>query len=140
MVSQDRVKEIFQDCLLKKDEIVRGKPCVDFTKIDPISKNFSGFQIAFSNARLGTYSTEINAMLDQLPESLHEGKGNGAPLVQACRNGAGLWTTKLGYAEELVMLGMGIKRVDFCLARNAHDSLLDEKPEEILIVIKKKEI
>ena len=139
MISQERVSAVFRDCLLRKDEIVKGKPTRPFVRIEGLTKNFSGYRIAFSLDRLAGYSTELNSMLNLLPPEFQEGEGNGAPLKTACKlSGGGIWTDQLGYAEELILMGMAIKRVELCLARGPDDTLLGQSPEELMVMVKTK--
>ena len=139
MISQERVSVIFRDCLLRRGEIVKGKPTCPFVRVDGLTKNFSGFRIAFSVNRLAGYSTELDTMLDLLPPEFHEGEGNGAPLKIACKlSGGGIWTDQLGYAEELILMGMAINRVELCLARGPEDTLLGQGPEDLMVMVKAK--
>jgi len=140
MIVQNRISEIFKDCLLRKTEIVKGKPACRHVKVQSVGAHFAGYRIAFSEDRVKQYSDEIGAMLDQLQKGFKEGTGGGMTLKEACMNAdGGLWTEKEGYAEELMMLGIAVGRVHFRLARNQEDTLLpgtfflavnDKSPED----------
>jgi len=136
MIVHERISEIFKDCLLRKAEIVKGKPACRHTKVQSVGKHFSGYRIVFSEERVSQYANEIDGMLDQLQKGFKENSGGGMTLKEACVDAEGkLWTEKEGYAEELMMLGIATGRVHFRLARNQEDTLL---PGTFFLAVKDK--
>ena len=135
MILEQRISEIFRDCLLRKDEIRKGKPLCEMLKAHPITSSFEQFRIAFNAERIKKYAPEINDLLDQLPDKFHEGSGGGLPFQQSLYTRDGIqWTVQEGFAEELLLLGMALGRVAFRLARGPHDSVLSTDGNPYIVI------
>ena len=99
------------DCLFKDEEIIGGKPVVDPIAVEGISMN-----LGFHPDRVKSHEDEIDDMLDQLPASFHEQTGGGMSFLSMCDTKEGVqWTGMHRTMEELMLLGMGTGRVEYCL-------------------------
>lgn len=124
MISPDQITTIFHECLLRKDEVSKGRPKCPFLKVDPISKVFEKYRISFNKNRIYQHAKTINAMIDDLPTAFHEGKGSFLQTAMKDRSGR-RWTGNVVHAEELLLLGMALDRVELKLARSPKDTFLE---------------
>lgn len=96
------VRDIFMDCLFREEEnhdnavMIRG-----------IVNTFG-----FHPKRLEKHKEEIIVLLNELPDNFHEGKGGGWSYTQAPFDRKGRQWGEQKNAEQLLSLGMGIKKVE----------------------------
>ena len=111
MIDSARVHEILLDCLFKDEEVIDGKPVVDPVPVMGIMTN-----LGFHPDRIKSHEDEISDMLDQLPASFHEQTGGGMSFLSMCETRDGeQWTGMHQSMEELMLLGMGTGRVEYCV-------------------------
>ena len=79
--------------------------------------------------QLKKHEEEISSMLDQLPDQFHEGSGAGWSFLQACMRQDGVqWTGLHVIQERLILLGLGIGRIRYCLPREYWESFPGSMP------------
>ena len=102
------VCRIFLECLFKEDEDTN-----QHVMVDGITSS-----LIFHPGRLENHRTEIEAMLDELPEEFHKTSGGGWSFLQACNDKHGnQWTGLHRTMEQLFQLGIGIGRVKCLLPK-----------------------
>lgn len=105
-LSSEKVKEVFLDCLFQENE-----DKTNFVEVEGIT-----FTAGFHPGRLENHQPEIVEMLDELPESFHEGMS----FLAACEDKHGeQWTGLHQIMEQLFLLGIGIGKVVCLLPREA---------------------
>jgi len=115
MISATRVHEILVDCLFRDEELVDGSP-----EVEPVAVYGIKHNLGFHPDRIKSYEDEISDMLDQLPESFHEGTGGGMSFLSMCETKDGVqWTGLHHTMEELMLLGMGTGLMEYCLKCNS---------------------
>jgi len=118
-LTSEKVSEIFIDCLFKE-----GEPTEDMVPVEGIKIN-----IGFHPERLECHSDEITELLNELPEEFHSRNGGGWSFLNACNDRHGnQWTGLHQVMEQLVMLGVGIKKVKYLMPRNMWDVFPDGMP------------
>jgi len=80
--------------------------------VEGIMSNFG-----FHPKRLEEKKAEIIALLNELPDSFHEGKGGGMSFLNACNDKTGRQWGEHRSMELLFVLGMAIGKVKLCLPR-----------------------
>ena len=115
-LTAENVMEVFHDCLYRDDE-------VEACKIPEGAVLVTGLVVeyGFHPDRVEKNSQAISEMLDQLPHQFRD--GGGWTFLNACFNEAGEQWCEQPTAEALVVLGLAIKRVEYCLGRPVWDSL-----------------
>lgn len=71
----------------------------------------------FSPKGLERNKANIDSMLSQLPKDFMKSSGGGMSFLQACFNSNGMQWGEQHNAEDLMVLGMGIGLVKFCMPR-----------------------
>jgi hypothetical protein len=103
-LTAENLHTIFMDCLFKADE--------------PTEPHVIGHGVlhdfGFQPDRLKAHETEIEELLNQLPEQFHEAGGQGWSFLNACvdRNGD-LWTGDHASVQQLMALGGALGRIKF---------------------------
>lgn len=112
VLTGEGVTRIFTDCLFTEDEMKDGNP-TNFVEAYGVMT-----RVGFHPQRLESHREEIRAMLAELPDDFHEGVGGGWAFQNACidRNGT-QWTGMHKVMDELIILGIATKLVDFSLPR-----------------------
>lgn len=115
MINSVNVTEIFVNCLFKKEEIIDGLPVVEPIYVDGIIAKFG-----LHPERLKKYSSEINLFIDELPEQFKHGWS----FLNLCTTKDGeLWTGFHQVCEQLMVLGVAIGRIEYCLPKEQWDIL-----------------
>lgn len=110
----ERVEAIIHDCLFRP-----GEPQDNPLKVDGIMGQFG-----FHRARLAAHKDEIVAMLAELPDAFQEKKGGGYTFLNLCDDRHGnQWTGFHKIMEALVVLGIGVRRVQYNVPRPLWTSL-----------------
>jgi hypothetical protein len=105
VLKSERVEAIFMDCLFKE-----GEDTTNHVKAKGITSN-----VGFHPERLTGHKTEIELMLDELPDSFKKTGGGGMSFLQACEDKHGnQWTDSHQRMEQLFQLGFGTGKVE-CL-------------------------
>lgn len=108
-LTADNVEEIFLDCLFKEKE----------TKDNPVLVEGIANKFGFHLGRVENHKDEIYSMLKQLPKSFQKDSGGGMSFLEACTDKDGnLWTGLQPIVEQLVVLGIAIKKVSYCLPKD----------------------
>ena len=107
-LTAEKVKEIFDDSLFRD-----GEPTTNAIKVAGIVHNFG-----FHPERLKSHFDEIDKLLNQIPDSFHEGGGGGMSFLNMCVDiNDRQWGEHINM-EQLVVLGIGVNRVKYCMARD----------------------
>lgn len=107
-LTSENVKSVLMYVLFKKDE--------DATNA-VIAEGCMG-RMGFHPGRLEEKSSDISAMLDELPSDFHQSGGGGHTFLNACMNKDGdQWTGMHQAVDELLMLGLAIGRVRYVMPR-----------------------
>lgn len=119
VLTPDKVKNIFMDCLFQENEIVDGKPIVE-----PIISEGIICIVGFHPERVKNHTEEIINMLNELPAEFHEKTGGGWSFLNACNDKHGnQWTGLHQTMEQLFQLGIAIGKVSCLLPRDQWKSL-----------------
>ena len=127
MLETDTVEKIFFDCLFKSEEIKEDKIPEDAILVDGITNKFG-----FHPNRILQHKNEIIALLNELPENFHVNKGGGWSFLNACIDKDGNQWGEHRNIEQLVCLGIGIKRVSYNLPRELWSALPGSLPYFII--------
>lgn len=103
VLTSANVAQVFEECLASSGQgrIVQGVM----------------HSVAFDEVVLDKNHKLITQMLDQLPRNFQEQEGGGH-FMSACNDVNGeLWTDSHMRIETLLLLGLAIGRIDFCLPR-----------------------
>jgi hypothetical protein len=98
---------LFEDNCESMGASLNGKNCGTF-----------GHFNTFSKRALDRYTENIVAMLAELPAEFHEQSGGGMSFIYGAMNRDGWQWGEQYHVEELVMLGIGINRVQFQFPRD----------------------
>lgn len=112
LIDADRIFEIFEDCLLSEHE--RYNEEKSKTHIDGLFLNRT---YIFSTFRLQHYKQEIRENLLNLPQKFLQSVGGGWSFLNACLDKNGLQWGEQQNVEQLLVLGLGLNLVEFCLPR-----------------------
>lgn len=115
MISSEKVSEIFGNCLFKDDEIIDGKPIVEPIYVEGITLNFG-----LHPERVNQYSEEIAKFICELPETFK----NGWSFLNLCETKDGeQWTGIQKVCEELMVLGIATKKMQYCCSKELWGAL-----------------
>lgn len=108
ILSAERVEQIFLDCLFKE-----GEDTNNYIEAEGITG-----KVGFHPGRLESHKTEIEAMLNELPDEFKKSKGGGWSFLNACvdKNG-NQWTGFHKIMEQLFQLGIAIGKAEYTLSR-----------------------
>ena len=110
----ENVNKTFLKCLYQDGESAAGA-----TIVEGILGKFG-----LNPGRLKEHEQDITDMLNELPKDFHEKTGGGMSFLNACNTKKGaLWTGEHRTMEELVVMGIGIGRVKYCLPKDFWKSL-----------------
>ena len=110
MIDSQRVTEIFLNCLFREEEIINGEPEVEPIKAYGVMEN-----VGFYPTRIKESTEEIKGFINELPEQFK----NGWTFLNICQTKDGeLWTGMHQVCDQLVMLGIAIGKMSFCLPRD----------------------
>lgn len=114
LISADRVTEIFLDCLFKENELKDGKPMVgDFIPVEGVVTH-----VGFHPGRIHEYEAEILVMLMNLPITFRKSEGGGWTFLNAYQDlNNEQWTGLHKVMDQLLCLGLAIKRAEYMLPR-----------------------
>ena len=106
-LTAENVDRVFTECLFKEDEdhstYVEAEGIVN--------------KMGFHPERVKTHAEEISSMLDQLPDQFHEKTGGGWSFLNACNRKDGVQWGEHRNMEQLITLGIAIKKVRYCMPR-----------------------
>jgi hypothetical protein len=113
-LTSEHVRHVFADCLFRDGEDTTGAVMAEGIVITA----------GFHPTRLVSHSDEIRAMLAELPNAFHAGKGGGWSFLNACMTRDGeQWTGEHATMEQLFLLGMAAGLVSCLLPREMWDAL-----------------
>ncbi len=106
-LTADRVFKVFQDCLFKDGE--------DFT--NHVKAEGITFNVGFHPERLWNNMIEISEMLDEIHQDFHS---EGQSFLNFCMHkDGGIWTGLQTTMQELLLLGIGIGRIEYTFPRRS---------------------
>jgi len=118
-LTAENVNSVFIDCLFKD-----GEQTEDHVKVKGLVSTFG-----FHPERIKEHNEEIYSMLKQLPDSFQKDSGGGMSFLNACDDADGnQWTGLHQTMEQLVVLGIGIDKVKYCLSREMWKAFPGEMP------------
>ncbi|MDD3172139.1 MAG: hypothetical protein PHF63_00470 [Herbinix sp.] len=112
MISATRVNEIFLDCLFTEEELEKfdGQPTEnDYIRVDGVT-----ITVGFNPIRVEKYRDEISAIIGELDDGFKWGRYFDSLSFDKDGN---LWGERKD-AEELMMLGMAIGRIEYHLGKS----------------------
>jgi hypothetical protein len=107
-LNAERIQEIVMDCLFRDTEVVK-----DPVVVEGVMNTF-----AFHPGRLDGHKAEIVEYLSQLPEAFHVGSGDGSSFLGACVDREDNQWGEHRDIEQLLALGIGVKRARILLPRS----------------------
>jgi hypothetical protein len=109
ILTADKVREIFLDCLFKDGEDTEKH----------VQAEGVVYSVGFHPERLQQHRQEILTLLFELPDQFQYDKGGGWSFLNACDDRHGVqWTGEHQTMEQLVQLGVGIGAVKYLLPRD----------------------
>lgn len=109
-LNPDKVYEIFTDCLYREGEDTTGH----------IVAEGIVQTVGFHPQRVESHRSEVEALLEELPDTFRRSDGGGWSFLEACKDRHGRqWTGMHQTMEQLVQLGIGIGKVQYLLPREA---------------------
>lgn len=120
ILTSQRVQEIYADCLF-----LYGEDSKDGVEVEGIHT-----KVLFHPGRLAVHKTEIEALMDELPEGFKKNsKDEGLSFLAACQDRHGnQWTDFHGRMEELFLLGMAVGKAVSLLPKPFWSILPGELP------------
>ena len=113
LLTPNNVNEIFLDCLFE-DGTTEEEALEKGIIVEGIT-----LKIGLDPDKLAKHKDDIISMLNQLPKEFHEKKGGGWSFLNACNRADGSqWTGLHKDMQELMILGMAIRRVKYSLPRD----------------------
>lgn len=111
LISSKQVTEVFYDCLFKEEELAKGNPAEgEFVPAQGLT-----ISAGFHPGRLQEHAEEILAIIDNLPEEFKQGWS----FLNFCTDREGnQWTGMHKVCEQLVMLGIAIDKLEYCMPRD----------------------
>jgi hypothetical protein len=123
VLDPQRVEAIFMDCLFKE-----GEDTSKHVKAEGIVSI-----VGFHPERLEGHTTEIVALLDELPNEFKKSGGGGWSFLNACNDKHGnQWTGMHLRMEQLFQLGIGIGRVKSLMPREMWSALPGGMPYYVI--------
>lgn len=117
-LSSINVKHIILECLFKE-----GEDTTDHIRCEGIINT-----IGFHPGRIQQYHDDIFDMLKQLPTSFMKSSGGGHSFLAACMTNEEEQWGEHQSMEELMLLGLAIKKVEYCLPREMWQALPGHMP------------
>ena len=119
ILTSEKVSEIFFYCLPKDNE-----KSENYDIIEGVAT-----KVKFNAERINEKRKEIIALLDELPIEFNKNSGGGWSFLNACNDKDGnQWTGFHKSVDELVTLGLAIKKINWLLPRELWDSLPGAMP------------
>ena len=92
-----RVRDIFDDCLFKEEELEEGNPTKEFNVVEGVM-----IQAVFNTERLNQHKPEIDEMIDEIANI-----DKGPHFLNMCtRKDGSLWTGEHFVVDQLMVLGL----------------------------------
>ena len=110
-IDPQKLSVLFMDCLFTEDEIEDGLPKNpdSMVEVQGVSNQFG-----LNKYRLDGYKLEVKEMLDQLPEEFKEGWS----FLNMCNdNDNNQWTGMHSKMEQLMIMGIGLEFVKYCMPK-----------------------
>ena len=107
-LNAENVTRIFEKCLAEKN-LTTEKVCV---------KGILTI-VEFDQEKLENHKSEIMDMVFSLPDCFKKNKGGGMSFLGMCDDKEGhLWTGDHAVMEQLLLLGLAVKAMTYCLPRS----------------------
>lgn len=119
-LTSENVRAIFLDCLFQKGELENNPEIIEVEGI------FSRF--GFHPGRLRKHKDDILQLLMQLPTEFRRSIGEGWSFVNACSTSTGHQWGEHENAEHLLVLGLGLNLIEYCVPRQYWDALPGKMP------------
>jgi hypothetical protein len=119
ILTMSAVRETFNKCLYE----LTPANINELTIIQGIQLN-----VGFDPAQLKEQEPRIHALLDQLPAPFHQANGGGWWFGNACVDKNERQWGEHRDIDMLIILGLAIKRVEFCMPRDMWEVLPDGLP------------
>jgi hypothetical protein len=127
-LNAEAVHSIFLDCLYNDDEIKDNKPPEDAVLVQGAT-----ISVGFHPERLESHREEIAALLNELPTKFTKEGGGGWSLMSAVvDHKENQWGGQIN-AQELMMLGIGIKKAEYVLPREMWAILPGSMPYFVIV-------
>ena len=112
MEKAERVEKLFLDCLFRDEEIRDGIP-EDAVTVEGLINKFG-----FHPGRLASHQKEIEKELSDFDDKFYIGKGGGHSFLNLCYTKDGEQWGEHRNMEQLICLGVAVKKVQYCLPRD----------------------
>jgi hypothetical protein len=117
-LTSENTHSIFMECLFTDNEVEGGMP-EHFIEAEGVMVH-----VGFHPGRIEEHTQDITDMLLQLPKEFMQSMGGGWTFLNACNDNQGnQWTGEQQTMDELVCLGLAIKKVQFQLPRSIWQAL-----------------
>ena len=122
ILNKDRVSEVFFACLFED-----GEPA-DLIRVEGIQTT-----IGFSSIQLEAHKDEIEELIGELPTDFHESGPGGASFLAMLNDKHGRqWTGLHADMEQLLLLGLGIERIELLTPREVWRLLPGDMPYYVI--------
>ena len=113
ILNAERVEEIFLKCLFKD-----GEDTSNHIEVEGVM-----LKIGFNPERVEENKTKIIEMLNELPDNFKEDKGGGWSFLNACMDKYDSQWGEHKNIEQLIMLGIAIKKVKYGMPKELWNAL-----------------
>lgn len=107
-LTAENVSSVFNDCLFNDGEDSTSHVVGEAVKM----------KVGFHPERLEAHRTEIEAMLNQLPDQFKAGMGDGYSFLEACVTASGEHWGEHSNIDQLLSLGNAIGKATFLMPRD----------------------
>jgi hypothetical protein len=112
MLTADRVRDLFKECLTDEPKGVRVDGIVNAAQLDVTG-----------------HEDEIGQLLAELPDTFHYNGGAGWSFLNSCEDRHGnLWTGEHLTMERLLLLGLAADKARWCLPKHMWDAFPGNMP------------
>lgn len=91
-------------------------------------------KVGFDPIKIKENENDIRELLMQLPDEFHVGKGGGYTFLNMCLDKDGSqWADTHQTQEQLLLLGLAIKKIQYCLPRDVWSALPGGMPYIMIV-------
>ena len=122
-LTAEAVFSIFRACLYTDDELAQNAAPHDAVVVDSVIGSFG-----FHPGRIAAHTLDIRALLTELPDEFHIGKGGGMSFLNACVDRHGNQWGEHRDINHLVSLGLAIGAASYPMPRELWEILQGGMP------------
>jgi hypothetical protein len=127
-LTSENLEKVFMDCLYREEEINYEKSPENAVLVEGIV-----LKVGFHPERLEANRETVRDFLTQIPEAFHKDTGGGWSFLQLpFTKEGGQWGEQRN-AEQLMVLAVGLKLMEYCLPRDIWSALPGGVPYLVVV-------